>query len=241
MHHFDLRLVHHLALASITVLAVACGDDPSGSGEAVRGGIAYRDATTDHAGASRDPAAPPAQSATLTLIARGTATIPELDPRCAADPVGRFEARYVGSMVVDGGGAYTALIAGGSGAITTPSGCELPELTVGAITEVVVRAELDATTQTCQTYCQASARADAEQACGAHAAAASCRADLESQAAATCTSTCTTSAHAIAGEASVDASLLGELDVDALRAAAFGELEVDLVLDAMIDADGAAL
>src|SRR5688572_10072524 len=168
----------------LTSLLVACGGDGSDGGNtSVSGQAVYRDATTDHNGTPRSPSAPPAQEAKLSMTIKGSATIPQVDPQCITDPTGKFEARYLGTMSIDDD-VYVTQFA--SGSIVTPSGCQIPELTVGVVTDIVVRAELNTTTQNCQTYCEASARADAEAQCGATASAASCRAQAESSATAQC-------------------------------------------------------
>lgn len=172
----------------------------------------------------------------MTITVKGTGQIPQVDPQCALDPAGSFEAHYLSTMNMTDGSAYTAAIANGS--ITTPSGCAIPDLTVGVVTDVVVRGELTINTQNCDTFCEANARADAEAECGASASAATCRAQAESQATAQCQTTCTTKARAIVAEVSLAASLLGDLDADALRAAALGELQANLTFDHLEDANG---
>jgi len=225
-----------LAVAS-TLLAGACTSESDG-GASLSGSAVYRDAATDHGGATQPPSTPPPQSARVTITVKGSGQIPNVDPQCALDPAGQFEATYLSTMSVTDGNVYSATVASGSGAIETPSGCAIPDLTVGLITDVVIRSELSITTQNCDTYCSASARADAEAQCGATATAVSCRADAEASAMAQCQTTCTTKAHSIVAEVSLAASLLGELDANALRAAALGELTANLTFDHLEDADG---
>lgn len=231
-----------LKLASIlfvvTVGACSSSPDTSSSSADVTGTAVYRDATTDHAGAPQQPSAPPPQSANVSIVVKGTGTIPQVDPRCATDPVGAFEAHYAGSAQLTDGSAYAAAIASGSGTLTTPSGCAISNLTVGTVTDVVVRAELAVTTENCQTYCAASARADAEAQCGSTADQATCRTDAESSAAAQCQTTCTTQAHAIVAEISLGASALGQVSADELKAAALGDMSADLTFDHLEDASG---
>jgi hypothetical protein len=172
----------------------------------------------------------------VTITVKGTGQIPQVDPQCALDPAGSFEAHYLSTMNMTDGNAYTAAIA--SGTITTPSGCALPNLTVGVVTDVVVRGELAINTQNCESFCQASARADAEAECGASASSATCRAQAETQASAQCQTTCTTKAHAIVAEVSLATSLFSNLDADALRAALLGELHANLTFDHLEDSSG---
>ncbi|HEY5921437.1 MAG TPA: hypothetical protein VIV11_07190 [Kofleriaceae bacterium] len=198
----------------------------------------YRDAATDHSGATKLAATPPAQNANLSIVIKGTGTIPEIDPKCALDPIGQFEAHYLSTTSVSDGEIYTASVAEGSGRIQTPSGCAIPNLTVGLITDVIVRGELTINTTNCDTFCTAQARADGEAQCGATASAAQCRAQYEAQATAQCQTTCTTQAHAIVAEMSLAAALFGELDAETLRAAALGELTANLTFDHLEDANG---
>lgn len=231
---------NNLILAS-SLLIGACTTDGGDAGAEVSGKAVYRDATTDHAGAPRAAEAPPAQSARISIVVKGSGQIPEVDPACALDPAGQFEAHYLSTLDMSDGSIYAATVASGSGQIQTPSGCAIPDLTVGLITDVVVRGELTINTTNCDTYCSASARADAEAQCGASATAAQCRSQFETQATAQCTQTCTTKASKIMAEVSLAGSLLGSLDADALRAAALGELTADLTFDHMVDGDGKRL
>jgi hypothetical protein len=218
-------------LTAIAFAGCTGGDGDGDAGTEVTGQGVYRDSTTEHDGTSKEPAAPPAQDVQVEITVEGTGTIPNPDPQCALDAVGAFEAVFTGTAVLDEGGAYLGAMGAGSGSITTPSGCVIPELTVGAITDVTVRVELEATTENCDTYCAASARADAEAECGATADQATCRENAEATAVASCTTTCTQQSDAIVAEVSLGASALGSLDADALRAAALGEVQADLVFD----------
>src|SRR5204862_6466018 len=100
-------------------------------------------------------------------------------------------------------------------------------------TDVVIRAELDATTQNCDTYCSASARADAEAQCSAAPDRASCWANAEGAAKASCMTECTTQSPTIVAETTIGASALGDLDADAIRAAAFGAITANLTFDTL--------
>jgi hypothetical protein len=231
----DRHMTKRLAVVLTTILFAGCTTESAGTD--VSGQAVYRDAATDHTGASSEPAAPPPQGAQIRIVVKGAGQIPDIDPQCALDPAGQFEARYVGTLDVSDGDLYAATVASGSGQIATPSGCEVPNLTVGVVTDIVVRGELDATTTNCDTYCSASARADAEAQCGASATAAACRAQFEEQASAQCAQTCTTEASKIVAEVSLAASVLGDIDADALRAAALGDLTANLTFDHM-EGDG---
>lgn len=228
----------YLTLVTAALLVPACaGDDStSSSASALSGTATYRDATTTHDGAPSEPATPPPQNADVQVVIKGTGEIPTVDPQCALDPAGAFEAHYASTLEMGDGSVYTATVA--NGALQTPSGCAIPDLTVALITDVVVRAELAINTQNCSTFCDARARADAEAQCGATASSATCRADYETTASASCTQTCTTQAHAIVAEVSLATSLFGNLDADALRAAALGDISADLTFTRLEDADG---
>jgi len=113
----------------------------------------------------------------------------------------------------------------------TPTGCAIPELTIGTMNEVVVRAELVATQPNCETYCAASARADAEAACGATAAAAACRTDAETKAEASCQTTCVSETKRIVAETALSAEALLQLNARGVSSTSLGELKVDLVFD----------
>lgn len=222
-----------------STLTLGCTSENESETTARLGGSAdYRDATTDHEGAERPAATPGAQSARVSVVVEGTGTIPEVDPKCALDPAGQFEAHYLGSATITDTDVYSAALAASDAQIQTPSGCAIPMLTVGVITDVMVRGELAISTTNCDTFCSAQARADAEAQCSASASAATCRAQYEAQASGQCKTTCTTKAHAIVAEVSVAAALLGGLDADALRAGALGDLTANLTFDHLEDPDG---
>ena len=223
-------------LASCICSLVACGGDGGGdTGTEVQGVARYRDAQADAAGAPHEPAAPPAQDATITVTVRGTGTLSGVDPTCLDQATGQFHALYTGDAALDGTGGYVSSLAQAGAVLETPSGCAIPDLTVGVVTDIVVRAELPVTTANCQSYCDASARAEAEAACEAAPDRAACWTSAEADARAACTTECTTQTTSIVAEATIGASALGdlELDADALRAAALGELDVDLTFDAL--------
>jgi hypothetical protein len=231
----------YLTSILLSSLAFACTSNESESSASLSGNAVYRDAATDHNGATKPAATPPAQSANISVVIKGTGQIPQVDPKCALDPAGAFEAHYLSTMSVSNGSVYSSTVASGSGVIQTPSGCTIPDLTVGVVTDVVVRGDLAINTTNCETFCDAQARADAEAQCGASASAATCRAQFEAQASGSCQTTCTTKAHSIVAEVSLAASLLGNVDADALRAAAFGDLTANLTFDHMEDVNGKRL
>lgn len=217
------------------------GNGTSSNTSQLTGDASYRDATTSDSGAPQQPSAPPAQQVDVRLEIQGTGTIPQIDPKCATDPVGAFVATYSSNAEISNGGGYAGAVASSSGTITTPSGCAIQSLTVGAVTSAKLVADLQITTENCQTYCEARARADAETQCGATASAATCRVQMESSLAASCQTTCTSQAHSIHAEADVTASALGQLTADELKAASFADLETKLEFATLVDASGHTL
>ena len=220
------------------VLVGACTSSSDTGSTQVMGQAVYRDAATDPSGAPQQPATPPPQAIAIQVTVKGTGSIPQIDPRCATDPVGAFEAHYTASAQMSSSSAYAAALSNGT--LTTPSGCAVSSLQVSAITDVVIRGQLSITTENCQTYCAASARADAEAQCGASPGAATCRANAESTLSAQCQTTCTTQAHSIAAELDLGASALGsgQLSADELKGAAFADLSAKLTFDHLEDANG---
>jgi hypothetical protein len=213
----------------LCLLAACTSSNTSSSSAQLTGNATYRDAHTDHTGAPAQPAKPAPQTADVTIVVKGTATIPHVDARCATDPAGAFQAQYMSALDITNSAAYASAM--GAGTLTTPSGCTIDTLTGAVVTEVDIHAELDATTENCTTYCAASARADAEASCGATAADASCREMAEAQAAASCTSTCTQSSNRIAADLTLGAGALTHVDADSLRSGAFANLQGDLTFD----------
>jgi hypothetical protein len=214
-------------------LVVGCGgsDGTSTTDSELTGSSTYRDSATAKDGTAHQAASPPAQSAKVSLVVKGTGTIPNVDPQCATDPAGVFEAHYLGTATVGEDGAYLAAIEKAGAKIQTPSGCEIPELTVGVITDIVVRSELTVNTQNCQSFCDAHARWDAESVCGAEPDAAQCRTETEAEVTAACQSMCEPQAEVIVAETSLGAGALGTLDAGKLRAVAFGTIDADLEYD----------
>jgi hypothetical protein len=219
-----------LLLISSLMIVAACTDSGAGGGSDVSGASTYRDAVTSSDGTARAPAKPAPQTMRVSMDVRGTGTMSGLDATCLDGTAGQFHAVYRGNAsLTDGGSVAAALDAAAS--LTTPSGCTIPSLSAAAVTDVKVRAELDATTTNCSSYCEASARADAEAQCAGHADQAACRASAETSAAASCTTTCTQHSHVIVAETSLAASALGTVDADALRGGLFGALHADFTFD----------
>lgn len=235
-------MLRHPSLLTVLSLSffVACasddGNDPTTPTSQVEGEMRYRDATTNADGTPHTAEEPPAQQALVTVELRGTGTISGLDanPECALEAAsGQFHALFDSTVQIDDNGVYAAGYSEGDARIETLGGCEIPNLTVGVITDVVVRAEIAATTTNCESYCEANARATAETQCQGSQNQVQCRSSAEASAMASCNTECTTQREVIVAEASLSASLLGDLDFEALRAAAFGDFAADLTFDRM--------
>ncbi|CAN5788270.1 hypothetical protein BH11MYX3_BH11MYX3_38240 [soil metagenome] len=225
----------HLTLAAVALVSACTTSGPGAAAKELRGEATYRDATTNQAW-TPNRSASPGQLARVSLVVRGSGefVIRDLPAQCALDPAGQFQAMFTGDAELGSGSAYVATIVGGS--VTTPSGCQVPELTSMLLIDAKVRAEIEATMASCTPYCSASARADAEAECGATSM--QCRADAEAMLRAECTATCTTRADRIVAETSLSTALFGDLDFEALHTAALGDLEANLRFDHPVDADG---
>jgi hypothetical protein len=223
---------NYLVAALLAMAACTSSDadiDTNSSGHAI-----YRDAETDHQGQPAAAAHPDPQDMNLTIEVSGTASLADLEPRCALDEVsGRFTALFEGQAVIDEDGVYAAGLASTEATFLTDGGCTIPPVELTAMTEVVVRAELAATVPNCETYCQAEARAAGEAECGADASAATCRGTAEASYAASCTSTCTSETQVIVAETALSATAIAELNAQTATGTGLGELEVDLVFDHM--------
>ena len=215
------------ALILSSILIAACASNDTGATTDVSGHAIYRDSTTNDDGSPHAAAAPSPQTAKVSLVVTGNGQLSGLDLSCLDKTSGQFQALYSGSATLGGAGDVTATLAAAT-SITTPAGCAIPNLTVGAVTGVKLHAELDTTTENCNTYCEASARADAESQCAGSANEATCRADAEASASASCQTPGTTQAHAITADTDLGVAALGELDADQLKAGAFGALHADL-------------
>lgn len=224
---------NYLVAALLAMAACTSSDaeiDTNASGQAV-----YRDATTDHEGQPAAAARPDPQGLWITIEVTGTASLSDLEPECALDEAsGNVTALFAGEAILDDDGLYVAGLASAQATFVSGSGCTLPPVELSTMTDVVVRAELEATTPNCETYCQAEARAEGEAECGAEPSAATCRATAEAGHAAACTSTCTgETTHAIVAETALSAAAIAELNAQAVTGSGVGELEVALVFDHM--------
>jgi hypothetical protein len=236
------------SLALITATTAACSSDDDGAtpgdetGETeseLSGQAIYRDSATDHDGQPRTASAPDDQDVSLEIDVRGTGTLEGLDPQCSLEgAAGQFEGVYAGDLALGDDGVFAQLLTSTTASFETPTGCTIPDLTIAAMTEVIVRARLTATTQNCESFCEAHARAEAEAECGATADAATCRADAEGELTASCTTTCTSETHHIVAETALSADAVAALNAAGITGTTFGDVGVDLVFDRVVDAEG---
>jgi hypothetical protein len=233
-----------LVLAAAAAAVAACGDDAADADTTARGQAVYRDAETNAAGepqpAARCAPQPSHDPMLVEILVRGSGDLGDLDPQCSLDgATGSFKGLFSGVATIDGDGAYVATLASADAFFETPSGCEIPTIEIGAVTEVVIRGTLSATTQNCEAYCSAKARSYAEGECSGAGDQVACRAAAEGEYQASCGASCSAeTTHVIAAEAALSASALAELNAAALTGAALGELSANLTFDYLADASG---
>lgn len=227
-----------MRIIAMTVLLAACDGDGTAEGESTATGRAtYEDAQSGTDGVAQDPQPvepqPNDDPMTVEVLVEGTGTFEVTEPECELDQAtGAFEGLYQGEAEVDEEGLYVATLSETEATFQTPSGCTLPDLSIGAVTDVVVRGELSATQENCETYCAAKARSEAEATCEGDSDEASCRAEEETTYAASCETACTGSTtHVIVAETSLGASALTDLDLAGLGGTALGTVEADLTFD----------
>ncbi len=227
-----------------TLFLLAACAEPQADGETEATGKAtYRDAETEPGGGPRTPERVSPQPASdpmrVEILVDGTATFQVTEPQCQLDQAsGAFDGLYEGEATIDDDGVYLASFASADATFETPSDCTLPELSIGTLTGVVVRAELTTTQQNCDTYCAAKARSEAEAECEGDADEATCRAAAESSYEATCETACAPSTHRIVARTALGVSALADLNASALTGTGLGTLEVDLMFDRIEDEDG---
>jgi hypothetical protein len=222
----------------IALLALAAGCRPASSAEresrgTLVGHVFYRDAQTDPEGTHHDADAPAEQlRGTLRMTVRGTGTI---EARCLDASAGIFIAYYNGDLRIDGDGSYQAPLYPLTPAIYTPSGCAVDELTVAAITNVLIHAAVRANPERCRAMCAASARARGEAECAEAADRDDCRRTFERTAAEECEARCVGRATALGGDGALDNNALPDVDAANLRDGALGELSATIVFDHELD------
>jgi hypothetical protein len=239
-------------LASITFVAAmvslaGCAEESDEeAASSATGRLAYKDAATRSDGSPHRPESPPGQEIELDMRVAGSGTLSGLEtPECTADGLaGNFTGLFTGTADVSDDGAYVAAFAESSARFSTPTAsCEIPSVSIETLTQVVLVAKLENTSQNCQTYCQAKARRVAESECRVSTDAASCRAQAEAEYAASCQTQCTGSTtRRITAElvidATTDAALLAELNARQLGVNGMGTVEADLTFEQIREDDG---
>lgn len=227
-----MRNLQSILFASLVL--VGCGGESEDRADTrVQGSTSYRDAT------DRQPARPEPQPIEIELRVAGSGTLTGLEsPECTIDGAsGAFTGLFEGSGSIDESGAFVATSSQAEAVFTTPTAsCEIPEVSMEVLTEVVLVAKLSNTQQNCQTYCGAKARSSAEASCEGSADEAGCRAEAESAYEASCTTACTGSTtRRITAEVVIDAqtnaALLADLNARALGVSGLGDLAVDFTFE----------
>jgi len=205
------RTTNMIAITAAAMWLGACSSSSEDNIDTTANGVArYQDAP-----AEGEPARPDAQTMLVEVRAEGTAEMSDLDPQCAVDGVtGSFDALFVGDAVIADDGSYVAAMSSGEAELTTPTGCEIADMEITAVTRVVVRATVEADSANCEVYCAANARYEGD-------------ASLAGE----CTAQCTTSAHVIVAETELSADAVAALAIDELSGAALGDIHADLVFD----------
>lgn len=230
-----------VSLFTLSCLAAACGGSGSTDAEtAATGEARYADAETKPDGSAREPARPTGEIS-VTIEVRGSGDLSGLEPTCLDGAAGMFEGLLATTTEVDDDGVYFAGIAEGEASFETPSGCEIPELEIAALSEVVVRGELSATAASCESYCSARARQSAESECAGSSDQVACRSSAEGDYMASCQVACEQSAVVIAAETELSAAARAELAASQIAGSSLGTLDVNLVFDRIEDGDGAVI
>lgn len=219
----------------LVLLVAACGSDSEADTEAT-GEAQFADAETNPDGSSREPARP-TESFAVSIEVAGSGDLSGLDATCLDGASGQFEGLLSGSAEVDDG-VYLAAVGSGAASFETPAGCVIDEVQIAALTRVVVRAELTATTSSCESYCGAKARQVAEGECSSSADEASCRAAAEGEYSATCEVSCEQTDHRIVAETELSTAARAELAASALAGSALGVVAADLTFDRIEDGSG---
>lgn len=224
------------AYTAMTIAAAACGGADSTADTEATGEARFADAETRPDGTANEPARP--QSGfTVSVEVAGSGSLSGLDASCLDGATGQFEGLLGGTAEIDDG-VYVAGVASGQGSFSTPSGCAIPDLEITALTRVVVRAELVASVQTCESYCSAKARQSAEGECSGSGDQASCRAAAEGDYSASCEVACEGSEHRIVAETEMSTAARAELLASQVAGSSLGTIAADLTFDHIEDGAG---
>lgn len=228
-----------------TLGLLACGnDDQLAEGDSSsEGEVTYRDAETEADGSPKEPAAPEEDSGPpmwVEVVVDAAAELDVSDPSCSLDGLGNsLEVLYSGEAVINDDGTYVAVFSSSEAEIIGAPECTLPDLSISAVTGVSVQGWYETTTQRCETYCESSARAEAEQACEGSSDEASCRAEAEAEHEASCTTSCEDAeTYAIFAEASLGADQVAEVSTNMVSGDGMGSISADLRFEALVDSEG---
>lgn len=242
-----MRLSTVFGILAAWMVFSGCG--PSGgdevSGDTVASGkTAYEDSETDHDGMAQEPEAPAPQPESdpiqVEIVLSGTGDLGVVPSSCSLDQgAGQFTSLLSGTGEIDENGLYIAGFLSSEATFFSPSGCELPEVSVATLTSVEVVARLSNTQENCNSYCSAKARSQAEAECGSYPNDASCRVSAEADYTASCETTCNgASTRVIVARSSLSISAVATLNATALGVDGLGNIEVDLTFDHIEEANG---
>lgn len=237
------KLLSGLFIAAL-LASVASGckySDDDQNDTQVQGECTQQDASTDHAGQPKEPSKPKAQPIEVSITVAGKGALSGLKPECQLEGAsGNFKGLLVGQGEIEDGGFYFAGLASSSGAFTTPSGsCEIPDLSVASVTEVVVKAKLENTSENCRSYCESKARAHAESECGASSTQASCRSAMEAEYTASCRQECTgTTTRRIVAETRLGLAAIAQMNAQGFTGKGLGSLDADLTFEKIEESNG---
>ena len=213
------------------------GPQPEPSASEARGQSTYTDQDRGQDGQTWTAERPEPQQSWMEVRAETSATFSVSDPGCELDALGgSLLVLFEGDAQIDSNGAYVSALTLAS--FETPSGCTVPEAELAAVTGITARMELPVTVENCQSYCDAKARAEAEQACEGDVDEASCRTDLEATYSSDCQTTCTTTAFAIGAETTLDVATTTAVGADLVATGALGSFTVDLMFEELSDDSG---
>ncbi len=174
----------------------------------------------------------------VEVRAEGTGEFAVPGAECAADSVtGAFTALYEGNAEVNNDGTYVASMAVVEA--QPPSGCDVPDLDVALVTDIVVRGEVQATTASCEAYCDSKGAAYADTECEGNADEATCRMETTTTYSSDCVVECDNDFVRMVAETSVTGTALSSLDLQSLSGAALGTITADLTFDRLQDDEGA--
>jgi hypothetical protein len=235
----------------IPLLLTACATDPlalnaepkslfaSGTMD-ITGQLTYEDATTTLRGFPAVADFPSSDnginSMELTVAIHGEGALQLDDPSCQANLTGEFINTMAGQASIDEDGVYLAGFSDGSGELVSDVGCELGDVTATQYSSIAIHGAIEATTSSCEAWCEAAGSAQAEARCEGSSREVACRVRVATAYSFHCERNCTTNAHYIAGDATISGSDLNSLNSG--LGLVLDDQEIDLTLDHLEDASG---